>query len=68
MKDVLIFLTMVGWSTGFVIPGKNGDDRDPVSPVMIPDKLLRYQNVTGIDDSTLLKMLNDSLQGKRLLQ
>ena len=56
-QNFLIFLTVVRWSNGLV-------DQEPV----IPDKLLQYQNVTGIDDSALLKIFNDSLQGKCLLQ
>ena len=46
-KSIFIFLYLVNWSNGEVIP----------------EKLLRYQNVTGIDDATVLKILNDSLHG-----
>ena len=54
-ESFLIFLTFVRWSNGLV-------DQEPV----IPDKLLKYQNVTGIDDSAVLKILSDSLQGECL--
>ena len=46
-KSIFIFLCLVNWSNSEVIP----------------EKLLRYQNVTGIDDATMLKILSDSLQG-----
>ena len=54
MKETfLIFLTFVHWSNGLV-------DQEPA----IPGKLLKYQNVTRINDSAVLKILNGSLQGE----
>ena len=54
MKETfLIFLTFVRWSNGLFDP-------EPV----IPDNLLKYQNVTRINDSAVLKILNGSLQGE----
>ena len=48
----IIFLTVVNFSLANIEPAK------------LPEKLLLYQNVTGIGDETILKIFDDSNQGK----
>ena len=48
MQYILIFLSLVAWSDGKIIQDK-----------IIPEKLLRYQNITGIADEMLLEILGN---------
>ena len=52
MQYILIFLSLVAWSDGKIIQGK-----------IIPEKLLQYQNVTGIVDEMLLEILENYSKG-----
>ena len=48
----LLFLTFLNFSLGKTISA-------------LPEKLLLYQNVTGIDDQAVWKIFNDQTLGKK---
>ena len=52
MQYILIFLSLVAWSEGEIIQGK-----------LMPEKLLRYQNITDIADEMLLEILGNYSKG-----